>query len=309
MTAIKVIGVVGAGYMGHQIAQVSAQVGYKVILVDISTDIVNKALSRIRSNIKWLKENGVDLPEPEDVISRISATTDLNDVSTADLIIEAIPEDLKLKQDLFSKLDKIVSHHTILATNTSSLRVKDIALSTSRPDRVLGLHFFAPVYIIPVVEVVKTDLTSQEGLDKAINYVRSLKKHPLVCKDSPGFILNRVYCALGNIAITLLEEGLVDNPADLDLAIRLVIGTRLPFLGPLQLLDLNGLDVVLSTYEYLYKQLNDPRYKPPNILKEKVMRGELGLKSGKGFYQYTDDSIIKYRDKMMIKLLRELGYL
>lgn len=306
---IKKVGVVGAGTMGHQIAQVSAQAGYEVVLVDIAKEILDKALNRIRSNIEVLKENGVKVPPTEEVLSRITGTTNLEDVRDADLIIEAVPEDLKLKQEVFSKLDKIVPQHSILASNTSSLRIRDLALSTSRPDKVLGLHFFSPVYIIPVVEVVKTDLTSKESLDYAINYVKSLRKHPLVCKDVPGFILNRVTCALGALTASLLDEGLVEDPAALDLAIRLVIGLRLPFTGPLQIMDLGGLDVWLSVLESLYKQLNDPRYKPPRILEEKVRRGELGFKTGKGFYQYTDDSIIKYRDKMMIKLAKDLGYL
>jgi 3-hydroxybutyryl-CoA dehydrogenase len=306
---IKKVGVVGAGTMGHQIAQVSAQAGYEVVLVDVAKEILDKALNRIRSNIEVLKENGVKVPPTEEVLSRITGTTNLEDVRDADLIIEAVPEDLKLKQEVFSKLDKIVPQHSILASNTSSLRIRDLALSTSRPDKVLGLHFFSPVYIIPVVEVVKTDLTSKESLDYAINYVKSLGKHPLVCKDVPGFILNRVTCALGALTASLLDEGLVEDPVALDLAIRLVIGLRLPFTGPLQIMDLGGLDVWLSVLESLYKQLNDPRYKPPRILEEKVRRGELGFKTGKGFYQYTDDSVIKYRDKMMIKLAKDLGYL
>lgn len=307
--AIIKIGVIGAGTMGHQIAQVSAQAGYKVVLVDIAKEIIDRAFNRIRSNIEMLREEGVHVPPPEEVLSRISGSTMLEDVADADLVIEAVPEDLKLKQEVFSRLDKLVPQHTVLTSNTSSLRIRDIALSTSRPDRVLGLHFFSPVYIIPVVEVVRTDLTSQESLDYAVNYVRSLKKHPLICKDVPGFILNRVTCALGALTCSLLDEGLVDNPADLDLAIRLVVGIRLPFTGPLQIMDLGGLDVWLTVLESLYKQLGNPCYKPPRILKEKVERGELGLKTGRGFFQYVDDSVIRYRDKMMIKLLKNMGHL
>jgi 3-hydroxybutyryl-CoA dehydrogenase len=283
---VRTVVVVGAGTMGHGIAQVAAMAGAAVTLIDQDADLAAAALARIRANLDAGVERGKVTPAARAAaLERTRADTDLATAAAhADLAIEAVPEKLELKRAVFQALEAAAPPHAILATNTSSLSITDIQTGLARPERVVGLHFFNPVHIMALVEVVRGDSTADEVVDAAVAFARALGKEPIVVRDSPGFASSRLGVALGLEAMRMLEEG-VASAADIDTAMTL--GYRHP-MGPLRLTDLVGLDVRLDIARYLHERLGGDRFRPPEILRAKVARGELGRKTGLGFFEWDD---------------------
>ena len=269
--------------MGHGIAQVAAQAGFDVVLEDVSEEFVSRGLARIRDNLKKGVERGkVTDDEMHAALSRIRTSTNLNDATTADLVIEAVIEKLDAKRELLAGLDQICKPAAILATNTSSLSIASIATATARADRVIGMHFFNPVHIMKLIEVVIAPETSQETLSAALDVARRMGKEAITVKDAPGFATSRLGVALGLEAMRMLEQE-VASAEDIDKA--MVLGYNHP-MGPLRLTDLVGLDIRLSIAEYLFEKLNSEAFRPPDILKRKVAEGKLGKKTGEGFYKW-----------------------
>lgn len=281
---IDVISVLGAGTMGHGIAQVAAMAGYQVYLFDIKEEFVTRGFNSIKNNLDKGVEKGKVTSEARDkALANIKTTTILSDAaSPSNLVIEAVPELLELKRSIFAKLDEFCSPSTILATNTSSLSIKDIASSTKRPQQVLGMHFFNPVHIMKLLEVVYTEETSQATINTTLEISRHLGKEPILVKDSPGFASSRLGITLGLEAMRMLQQG-VASAADIDKAMEL--GYNHP-MGPLKLTDLVGLDVRLNIADYLFSTLGSEVFRAPEILRQKVAEGKLGKKSGEGFYKW-----------------------
>ena len=275
---------VGAGTMGHGIAQVAAQAGYAVRLADAVAGAAAAAVERIRANLEGGVARGkVTAAERDLALARITAGDHVADAAHgADLVIEAAPEDLQLKRDLFAGL-AAAAPEAVLATNTSSLSVAALAAATPAPERVLGMHFFNPVHLMSLVEVVTHDATGAAARDTALEVARRMGKEPIVVRDAPGFASSRLGVALGLEAIRMVEDG-VATPEDIDRAMTL--GYNHP-VGPLRLTDLVGLDVRLAIARYLQRTLGE-RYAPPALLERMVAEGKLGRKSGRGFYTWTD---------------------
>ena len=278
------VAVVGAGTMGHGIAQVLALAGYDTALTDSNAAVLEAAPARIEENLEGGVTRGkITEGNAREAMSRIQLLGDLEAaVTDADLVIEAVIEDLGVKRDLFARLDSLTVSSAVLATNTSSLSVAAIAAATTRPDRVLGMHFFNPVHIMKLVELVRHDRTGDEFLARAREAVTRMGKQPIVVNDSPGFASSRLGVVLGLEAMRMVEQG-VASPADIDKALELGYGHPM---GPLKVSDLVGLDVRLAIADYLHEQLKQPHYEPPRLLREKVAAGELGKKTGKGFYEW-----------------------
>lgn len=269
--------------MGNGIAQVSAQAGYEVVAQDIDEDILKEGMRTIEWSVQKLIEKGKLEGTKEEIIQRIRTTTDLNVAKEADFVIEAVIEDLELKRNIFSDLDRICPSETILATNTSCLLITDIASRTNHPERVVGTHFFNPVPMMRLVEVVKGLLTSEETMETARKYVVSIKKEPLmVHKDIPGFVVNRINGWVYLEAMRLFEQG-VASIEDIDKGMRLGVGHTM---GPFQTMDLAGLDAILNARMALYNGTQEPKLFPPDILRKMVSARLLGRKTGRGFYKY-----------------------
>ncbi len=280
---IEKLVVIGAGTMGHGIAQIAAQAGFDVVLEDVNEEFVARGLARIKDNLKKGVERGkVTEDEMHAALSRIRTSTNLNDAATADLVVEAVIEKLDAKRELLAGLDQICKPAAILATNTSSLSIASIATATSRADRVIGMHFFNPVHIMKLIEVVIASETSQETLSAALDVARRMGKEAITVKDAPGFATSRLGVALGLEAMRMLEQE-VASAEDIDKA--MVLGYNHP-MGPLRLTDLVGLDIRLNIAEYLFEKLNSEAFRPPDILKRKVAEGKLGKKTGEGFYKW-----------------------
>lgn len=284
MHAIERAGVIGAGTMGHGIAQVCAAAGITVTLYDIDQQRVEAGLARIRSNLdEGLARGKVTEAAREATLERLRGTTDLAEAARdAELLVEAIPEQLDLKRALFRQLDALSAPDAILATNTSSLSVARIAEAVRDPSRVVGTHFFNPVHIMKLLEVVFHPGTSSEVLDAVRRFGERIGKQCITVKDSPGFATSRLGVALGMEAIRMLEEG-VASAEDIDAA--MVLGYRHP-IGPLKLTDLVGLDVRMHIGEYLARELGNPAFEPPAMLRRLVAEGKLGQKTGEGFYRW-----------------------
>jgi 3-hydroxybutyryl-CoA dehydrogenase len=284
---IRRVLVVGAGTMGHGIAQAAAMAGARVRLVDREAGLVAGALERIQANLDAGVARGKVGPELRAAtLERITSHTDMGAAAAEiDLAIEAIPERLDLKREVFRALEASAPATAILASNTSSLSITEIQAGLARPERVVGLHFFNPVHIMTLVEVVRGAETSDAVVDAGVAFARAMGKEPIVVKDSPGFASSRLGVALGLEAMRMLEEG-VASAEDIDMAMTL--GYRHP-MGPLRLTDLVGLDVRLHIAEYLHAQLGGERFRPPGILREKVARGELGRKAGMGFFRWDEN--------------------
>lgn len=307
---IERVAVIGAGIMGHGIACVCAEAGYYVNLMDVKDEALRGAIDRIKSELRILTENGVITKEKADAtLPRIKGTLSLAEaVKDADFVIEAVPERMNLKRQVFKKLDELCSKHTIIATNTSTFMVTDIAAVVRRKNRVVGTHWWNPPYIIPLVEIVVGSKTSDETVNLTKEFIEKLGKTPIVCKESPGFIGSRIQGAMFREAVAILEEG-VASVEDIDTTVKLSFGLRLPIIGPFEMADLGGLDTWLWAGEYYYKKRKKPWNKPPNLLTQKVKSGELGTKTGRGFYDYTGrdvNSILRERDIRLIKLLNAL---
>ena len=280
---IEHIAIIGAGQMGNGIAQVSSCAGYKVTMIDIKEEFLEKGMNTINNSLNKLVSKGkMSEIEAESAISRISISTDKSSASNADLVVEAIPEVLSYKTSLFAELDSLCKPEAILATNTSSISIDSIASSTNRPDRVIGMHFMNPVPIMKLVEIINGSDTSDEVNNAVVNAAEKMGKTALSCNDSPGFVSNRILCPMINEAILTLEEG-VAEPEAIDGIMKL--GMNHP-IGPLALSDLIGNDTVLHIMNVLHEGFEDDKYAPSQLLVKMVSEGKLGRKSGEGFYKY-----------------------
>ncbi len=280
---IKKVGVVGCGVMGNGITQVCAQSGYQVVVSEVNDELLNKGLASInRSLTKGVEREKITQQDKDATLARIKGTTNLKDFGDCDLVIEAAVENLDLKKKLFAELDKICPKHAILATNTSCLSIIATAVVTSRPDKVLGIHFFNPAPIMKLVEIVKTIATSDEVVKIGESFGKSLGKTTIIAQDMPGFVVNRLVVPFMLNAIRMLEAG-VATKEDLDTGINL--GLNHP-MGPLSLADLVGLDTLYFIANSIYAEFKEPQYAPPVLLTKMVSAGWLGRKTGKGFYEY-----------------------
>jgi 3-hydroxybutyryl-CoA dehydrogenase len=283
---IESIGVIGAGTMGHGIAQIAAAAGYRVILRDLDREILARGVEAIERNLaKGIQLGKLTEAERDSTLQRIHGTTRLEETASADLIIEAIPERVEWKQQLLRELEALTERPFVFATNTSSLSITEIAQASHHPERVVGMHFFNPVHIMRLVEIVIGKATEQETIDVALDVVRKLRKEPIVVQDVPGFASSRLGVALGLEAMRMLEEG-VASAKDIDTAMEL--GYNHP-MGPLKLTDLVGLDVRLNIAKYLYRELQTETFRPPAVLERLVSEGKLGKKTGQGFYCWNGD--------------------
>ncbi|MGH7800538.1 MAG: 3-hydroxyacyl-CoA dehydrogenase family protein [Thermodesulfobacteriota bacterium] len=280
---MKKVGVVGAGTMGSGIAQVVASNGRNVILLDVSDSVLDRGMMAIGNSLgRLVKKGDIKEEDSKSILSRIKTTTRFEDFNDVDFVIEAVFEDLNVKKETFKKLDASTRPDIIIATNTSSLPIIEIAVSTKRPDKVIGMHFFNPVPLMKLVEIIKSLATSEETVQFAYDFAMALGKEPVNAKDAPGFIVNRVLMPMLNEAVFALEEG-VGTPEDIDKAMKL--GTNQP-IGPLALIDLIGLDVTLDVIDVLYREFKDPKFRAAPLLQQMVRAGWLGRKTGRGFYKY-----------------------
>ncbi|RLE00199.1 MAG: 3-hydroxybutyryl-CoA dehydrogenase [Aquificota bacterium] len=281
---IRKIGVVGAGTMGNGIAQVCAMAGYQVVMGDVTIELAQKGLNTISKNIDRLVKKEKLTPEgKEEILGRIQLTEKLDDLADVDLAIEAVTENIEIKEEVFKTLDSLCRPEVILASNTSSISITKIATFTNRPDKVIGMHFMNPVPVMKLIEVIEGLQTSRETSELVVALSEKLGKVPVVIKDSPGFVSNRVLMPMINEAIFALYEG-VGSPEAIDTIMKL--GANHP-MGPLALADLIGLDTTLYILQVMYDSFGDPKYRPCPLLVKMVDAGYLGRKVGKGFYEYT----------------------
>ena len=288
--AIQKVFIVGSGLMGNGIAQVCAQAGIQVFMNDISQDILDRALKNISWSVGKFIEKGKLKEKLETIMGRIQTKTDFTAAAQVDLAIEAVFERLDLKQEIFRKLDTICRVGTLLSSNTSAIPITELATVTQRPEKVLGLHFFNPVPMMEVVEVIKGVGTSEETMQAGVDFVKTIGKEPIrVESDVPGFLLNRINLIGYVEAIRLLEQG-IGTVEDIDKGVRLAFGRRM---GPLETGDLVGLDVSCGALTAIFEESKDIRYYPPQLLRRKVKAGELGRKTGRGWYVYNPDGTRK----------------
>jgi 3-hydroxybutyryl-CoA dehydrogenase len=282
--SITKVGVLGSGTMGSGIAEVIARSGYQVILADINQKYVDKALSGIAKTFQKNVEKGKISGEERDaILGRVTGVVGTERLKDVDLVIEAVFENIETKKKVFSELDSICAASTILVSNTSSLSITEIAATTKRPDKVVGVHFFNPVPVMKLVEIIPGIFTSDETLTTVIEFSKLIGKSPIKVKEYPCFVVNRILCSYINEAIFVLQEGLA-SAKDIDDAMKL--GANMP-MGPLALSDLVGNDIILAALEVLYREFADSKYRPAPLLKKMVRAGMLGMKTGQGFYNFT----------------------
>jgi 3-hydroxybutyryl-CoA dehydrogenase len=281
--AIKTVGVMGCGLMGSGIVQVSAQAGFPVTVIEANQELLDRGLAGLRKNLEALVAKArMGAADRDAALGRIRGATRLEELRDCDLVIEAITENQTLKNETFARLDRISAPHALLASNTSSCNVTAMAAATRRPGQVLGLHFFNPVPLMKLVEVVQTILTEEGTVTSAFEWVQGIGKVPVKTKDSTAFIVNRLLVPYLLDAIRLYEGGLASLP-DIDQAMKLGCGYPM---GPFTLLDLVGLDTTMYVADVMFEEFREARYAPPPLLKRMVMAGHLGKKSGRGFYDY-----------------------
>ena len=275
--------VLGAGTMGAGIAQAFAAKGYEVILRDIKDEFVDRGLAGINKNLsKLVAKEKITEEVKEDILSRLSGTTDIRLAEDCNLVIEAAVENMQIKKQIFKELDEICGENTILATNTSSLSITDVASATKRPDKVIGMHFFNPAPVMKLVEVIKGMATSQETFDIVKEVAQKIGKTPVEVAEAPGFVVNRILIPMINEAFDIMAEGIA-SPEDIDQA--MMLGANHP-MGPLALGDLVGLDVCLAIMDVLYTETGDTKYRAHSLMRKYVRAGWLGRKTGRGVYQY-----------------------
>lgn len=301
---IKRVSLLGAGMIGHGLALHFAKAGFQVAVCDKNQQIIEKALENIKSSLLILLDKTGEYTNPNEILNKIETYTDIRkSVENSQFVIESITEDLKIKQEAFSELDSICPIETILATNTSVLRVSDIARKSKYRERIIGTHFWNPPYLIPLVEVIKGEKTSNEVMEETYKFMQIAGKFPIKClKDVPGFVANRLQHALWREAISIIEKGIADAKT-VDDAVKNSFGIRLAVLGPIENADMAGLDLTLAIHNTVLKDLESSR-NPSRLLKDKVKKGELGFKSGRGFYDnWTPENIKLLRDKMLQYLI------
>jgi 3-hydroxybutyryl-CoA dehydrogenase len=280
---VKTVGVVGCGLMGGGIAQVAVQAGFPTTVVEASRELLDRGLGAVRRSLDGLVEKGrIEARERDLAWGRLTGSVGLEALREADLVIEAITENVGLKKETFGRLDTICPPHAILASNTSSCTIVELAAATKRPGRVLGLHFFNPAPVMKLVEVIRSIVTADETVTTAWGFVQALGKTPVAAKDTTGFIVNRLLVPYLLEAVRLLEGGIASRE-DIDQAMKLGCGYPM---GPFTLLDLVGLDTTLFVAEVMFDEFREARFAPPPLLKRMVLAGQLGRKSGKGFYDY-----------------------
>jgi 3-hydroxybutyryl-CoA dehydrogenase len=280
---VRLLGVVGSGLMGSGIVEVAARAGQRVVFLEASDELVESGSHRIQTSIQRAVERGkLDAKASDETLARVSGTTDPNDLADVDLVIEAATEDADTKRALFRRLDEVVRPEVVLASNTSSIPIVDLGAATKRADRVIGMHFFNPVPVMALIEIVKAITTSDETVEFAREYGAALGKTTVLSRDRAGFIVNTLLIPYLNDAIRMLEEGFASRE-DIDAAVDL--GLNHP-MGPLRLADLIGLDTCAQIGDVLYEEFKDARFAPPPLLRRMVAAHQLGRKSGRGFYQY-----------------------
>ena len=280
---IKKVGVVGCGFMGSGITQVCAQSGYQVVVSEVNDELLNKGLTTIDYYLtRSVLKGKISQLDKDSALARIKGTTNTKDFSDCDLVIEVVPENIDLKKEVFVKVDKICPERTTLASNTSCISIFELAKVTNRPEKVLGMHFLSPVPPSKLLEIVRSAATSDETLELGKKFGESLGKTVIVAKDVPPFIFNRLLMALEGTAIQMLEEGIATKE---DIDKSMTLGLYHP-IGPIALLDFNGIDVAYKVCQAMYEQTKDPQYAPSPLIKKMVETGRLGRKTGKGFYDY-----------------------
>ena len=283
MAGVKTVGVVGCGLMGAGIVQVSAQAGLKTIVREADQAFLDKGLGRIKKFLDdGVTKGKVTAEDRDKTLANISGTTKLEDLAGCDLVIEAVTENIAVKKEVFSTLDAVCAPDAVLATNTSSLSVTEIAAFAKKPERVLGLHFFNPVPLMKLVEIIRALPTGEPAFEKAKGYVEAIGKTPVIAKDAPGFVVNRLLVPYLIDAIRVYESGLATKE-DIDNGMKLGCGYPM---GPLQLLDFVGLDTTYFIANIMFEEFRESRFAPPPLLKRMVLAGHLGRKSGRGFYDY-----------------------
>jgi 3-hydroxybutyryl-CoA dehydrogenase len=284
MSKIKKVGVLGSGLMGSGIAEVAARSGYETVVREVTSELVEKGLDKIRGSLNKAVERGkLEASARDEAVSRLSGTVDLGAFADCDIVVEAIVENLEEKRKTFGALDEAVKKDALFASNTSSLTITQMAMFTKRPDQFVGLHFFNPVPVMKLVEVVRTLLTSDASFDRAFEFARSLGKEPVAARDNSGFIVNRLLVPYLLDAIRALEEG-VGSVEDIDKGMQLGCGYPM---GPFTLLDFVGLDTTYYIAGIMFDEYKEKRFAAPPLLKQMVTAGRLGKKSGRGFYDYS----------------------
>ncbi|HEY1975333.1 MAG TPA: 3-hydroxybutyryl-CoA dehydrogenase [Candidatus Baltobacteraceae bacterium] len=284
MAEIRTVGVCGAGLMGSGIAQTCASAGFNVVLMEVAQEPLTRGMAGIAKSLdKFVEKGKLSQADRDATLGRLTTTTEVAGLAQCDLIVEAIIENVEVKTKLFRELDELLAPHAIICTNTSSLCVVELAAKTKRPNRVAGLHFFNPVPIMKLVEVVKTIATTQETVDTLFDFAKKLGKEPILAQDTPGFVVNRLLIPYLLYAIRVYEQGLASKE-DIDKGMRLGCGYPM---GPFELLDFVGLDTTYYIAEIMFDEFKDPMMAAPPLLKRMVLAGRYGRKSGKGFYDYA----------------------